>query len=51
MTDNEKKLLDLIRDHNNPEKAMVIAFTVICSYLAQLQSSVTPSVADFREFA
>ena len=51
MTDNEKKLLDLIRDHNNPKKAMVIAFTVICSYLAQPQSSATPSVADFREFA
>ena len=51
MTDNEKKLLDLIRDHDNPEIALVIALTLICSYLAQPQSSATPSVADFREFA
>lgn len=51
MTDNEKKLINMIRDHNNPAKAMVIALTVICSYLAQPQSSATPSVVDFRERA
>lgn len=51
MTDNEKKLISLIRDHNNPEKAMVIALTVICWYLMRSRSSATPSVADFRERA
>jgi hypothetical protein len=51
MTDNEKKLINMLRDHNNPEIALTIALTLICSYLAQLQSSATPSVADFREFA
>lgn len=51
MTDNEKKLLDLIRDHNNPEKAMAIAIAVICWHLGQPRSSATPSVVDFREFA
>ena len=51
MTDNEKKLLDLIRDHNNPEKAMVAAFTIICLFLEQSQSSATPFVADSRERA
>ena len=51
MTDNEKKLIKMIRDHNNPEKAMAIAVAVICWHLGQPRSSATPSVADLQEFA
>ena len=51
MTDNEAKLINLIRQHNNPEKAMVVALTTICWYLKQPQSSATPSVADSQELA
>ena len=51
MTDNEVKLINMIRENNNPEKAMVIALTTICWYLKQSQSFVKPSVADFQELA
>lgn len=51
MTDNEKKLLEMIREHSHPDKAIVTALAVISWYLAQRKSSATPSVADFREFA
>lgn len=51
MTDNEKKLIEMIRNHNHPDKAIVTALAVISWYLAQLESSATPSVADSREFA
>ena len=51
MTDNEKKLINMIRDHNNPEKAMAIALAVICWHLRQPRSSATPSVVDLRGFA
>lgn len=51
MTDNEIKLIDLIRDYKHPEKAMVTAMNIICWYLTQSQSSATPSVADSQELA
>ena len=49
MTKEELKLLSIIREHNHPEKAMVIALTTICWYLTQPQSFAKPSVADFQE--
>ena len=51
MTDNELKLINMIRISENPEKAMVIALATICWYLKQSQSFAKPSVADFQELA
>ena len=51
MTEKELTLLNLIREHKHPDKAMVIALTTICWYLKQSQSFATPSVADFQELA
>ena len=51
MTDNEMKLLSMIRDHTHPKQAMVIAIATICWYLTQRESSALPFVADSRELA
>ena len=51
MTDNEIKLINMIRDHKHPDKAVIIALATICWYLKQSQSFATPSVADFQELA
>ena len=51
MTDNEIKLIKMIRDQKHPDKAMAIAIRIICWYLTQLESSATPSVVDSRELA
>ena len=51
MTENELRLLSLIREHKHPDRAMEIAITTICWYLTQFQSSATPSVADSQELA
>ena len=51
MTDNELKLINMIRNSNNPKKAMVIAIDAICWYLKQSQSFAKPSVVDFQESA
>ena len=51
MTDNEIKLITMIRDHTHPEKAMVTAINIISWYLKQSQSFATPSVAECQELA
>ena len=51
MTDNEIKLINIIRKSNNPDKALLTALTTICWYLTRSQSSALPSAADFRELA
>ena len=51
MTDNEIKLINMIRDYKHPDKAIVIAMNIICWYLKQSQSSATPFVADSQELA
>ena len=45
MTENELKLLSMIREHNNPEQALIIAIETIISYLKQFESFEEPSVA------
>ena len=45
MTDNELELLNLIRNNDNPEKALVTAIETIISYLKQFESFEEPSVA------
>lgn len=49
MTDNEKKLINLIRDHKHPEEALITAIETILDYLKQLQSSATPILVDSQE--
>lgn len=45
MSNNEMELVRLIREHDEPEKALMIAIGVITSFLAQHGSSEEPSVA------
>ena len=33
MTENERELLKLIREHENPEKALLIAFEIMSHFL------------------
>lgn len=33
MTDNEIKLLNMVRENDNPERALVIAIEIILQYL------------------
>ena len=51
MTDNEIKLLSMIRNHTHPEQALLTALAIICWCLTQSQSFATPSVVDFQELA
>ena len=39
MTNNEIELLNVIRESDNPEQAIIIAIDVILSYLKQHESS------------
>ena len=39
MSKNELELLDMIREHDDPEKAMMIAVEIITSFLTQHGSS------------
>ena len=38
MTDNELKLIELIRENDNPEEAIITAVNIITSFLEQEQS-------------
>lgn len=39
MNENEKKLLEIIRENDNPEQALMTAATIILGYLKQHGSS------------
>lgn len=39
MTENEKKLLDMIRNSDYPEQALIIAVDIISKHLKRLESS------------
>ena len=39
MTENEKELIKLIRENDNPEQALVTATVIILDYLKQHESS------------
>ena len=45
MSKYDMELVRLIREHDEPEKALVIAMEVITSFLTQHGSSEEPSVA------
>lgn len=51
MTDNEKELIDIIRNHADPGKAITVAVEIILLYLKQHGSSEEQVAADPRELA
>lgn len=51
MTENEKELIKIIRENDNPEIAIVTAVETILSYLKRHESSQEQAVADLRELA
>ena len=51
MTKNERDLLNLIRENENPEQALVTAVLVIGRVLEQSVSYQAPSVDDLRGLA
>ena len=44
MTENEKELIKLIRENDNPEQAFVTATVIILDFLKQRVSSAEPTV-------
>ena len=38
MTENEIKLIEMIRNHPHPEQALLIAIEIICKHLKQFES-------------
>lgn len=51
MTENEKKLLETIRNHPEPEQAVEIAIKVMLAFLEQGESSQEQPLACSRESA
>ena len=51
MTNNEKELLNIIRQHSNPEQALEIAINTILDFLKQHESYQEPSVVCSQESA
>lgn len=45
MTENEIKLINIIREQENPVQALMVAVKIIVSYLVQHESSPKPSPA------
>ena len=50
MTENEIKLIEMIRNHNDPEKALITAVEIILRYLEPPKSFEEPSSACLQEF-
>lgn len=51
MTDNERELLNIIRNHDNPERAMEIAIELMIDFLAQREVPPDTSSVRHRESA
>ncbi len=49
MTENETKLIEMIHNHPNPEKAFVTALEIILLFLKLHEQPELTSVADSRE--
>lgn len=49
MTNNERTLLDLIRNHKDPTEALQTAVRIILEHLTPRGSSEAPAPADPRE--
>lgn len=46
VSENEKELIKLIRENDNPDKALMVATTIILDYLKQHESSVEQVAVD-----
>ena len=51
LSENEKELIGLIREHDNPGQALMTAATVILGYLKQLESFEEPVFDVLQEHA
>lgn len=51
MTENEKELIKLIRENDNPEQALMTAAVIILGFLKQHELDSKPSVAYLQELA
>ena len=51
MTANEKELIKLIRESNDPGQALMTAAVIVLGRLKQLESSVKQESADLQELA
>ncbi len=51
MSNNEKELINIIRENDNPTRALVTATLVVLSYLKLRESSEVPSVVGLQEFS
>ena len=51
MTENEKELIKLIRENDNPERALMTAAVIILGFLKQHGSDSITSVACLQEHA
>lgn len=51
MTENELKLIELIRGNDNPEEAIITAVNIITSFLEQPQSFEGQALASLQEHA
>ena len=51
MTDNEKELISMIRDTDNPGQALMTAAVIVLGYLKQHESFVTQESADLQGLA
>ena len=49
MTENNKELIDLIRENDKPETALITATFIVLGFLKQHESSLKPSVAVLQE--
>lgn len=45
MTNEENELINLVRTHDNPTQAILVAVSVILDFLAQQQPNQQPTVA------
>jgi hypothetical protein len=51
MTENELKLIELIRENDNPEEAIITAVNILTLFLEQLGSFEGQAPADLRGHA
>ena len=51
MTENEKELIKIIRENDNPEQALVTATVIILDFLKQHESFEVQAPACLREYA
>lgn len=51
MTENEKELINMIRENDNPEDALMTATVIILSYLKQHESLIEQAPVYLQEHA